>query len=255
MRMRCKLDLKNPQTFNEKLQWLKLYNYKPIYTQMVDKYEVRNLVSDKIKCFSLLGIWDNVDEIDFEKLPHKFVLKTTHDSGSIIICSDKRNFNIQQAKKKLKKALSYNYFWKSRELPYKDVKPRIIAEEYMLTDDMLDLEDYKFMCFNGRVEYVFLCHNRKGEGGVLVDVYDRNWVKQSFGREHHSSIVWQKPRYFDKMIELSEYYSKDIPFLRVDFYEIKDRLYFGEFTFFPGGGLEKFDPNEYDKKLGNLIKL
>lgn len=255
MRMKMFLNLKNPKTFNEKLQWLKLYGYKPIYTQMVDKYRVRELVVNKIDCFDLLGVYDNFDEIDFDKLPNQFVLKTTHDSGSIVICKDKNKFNVEKTKKILSKALKYNYFWKSRELPYKDVKPRIIAERYMINDDSDDLEDYKFMCFNGRVEYIFLCHNRYGKEGLFVDVYDKKWSKQSFAREHHSSIICSKPKYLDQMITLAEFYSKDIPFLRVDFYELNDKLYFGEFTFFPGGGLEAFQPEEWDKRLGDLIKL
>lgn len=256
LRFHKRINWHHPETFNEKLQWLKLYNHKDIYTIMVDKYLVRGFISDNIKMIPLLGVWDDVKDININELPDRFVLKPTHDSGSVIICEDKKIWNAEKSFRRLKKACDRNYYLKGREWPYKNVRPRIIAEQYMEPIGKGELYDYKMMCFNGKVEMSFVVHNRFKKGGIFVDFYDREWKRLPFTRHHPSSnITIPKPVNYEKMIELSEYYSKDIPFLRVDFYEINGELYFGEFTFFPGGGLESFQPSIWDKKLGDLIKL
>lgn len=254
-----RLNLENPQTFNEKLQWLKLYDRNSEYIKMVDKYEVKKYVADNIGeeyIIPTLGIYDKFEDIEFEKLPKQFVMKCTHDSGSTIICKDKNNFNIKQAKEKINKALKCNYYYAGREWPYKNVKPRIIIEKYMTDDVNEDLIDYKFMCFNGKVKCSFVCLNRRSKEGLNVDFYDREWHKMPFERHYKNSTqIMPKPENYELMIELSEKLAKGIPFVRVDFYKIKERLYFGELTFYPGGGFEEFNPESWDEKLGKWIEI
>lgn len=259
--MKKKLDLDNPKSFNEKLQWLKLYDRNPLYMKMVDKYEVKNYVSKIIGeeyIIPTLGIYEKFEDINFNELPNKFVIKCTHDSGGIVICKNKKDLDIKFAKKKINKSIKRNYYYLGREWPYKNVKPRIIIEKYMNDDDLnSQLNDYKFMCFNGRVECSFVCSERDNkELGLSVTFFDLNWKKLPFRRHYrNTSTKIEKPQNYNKMIELSEKLSKDIPFVRVDWYEIKGRLYFGELTFFPGGGFEEFTPDEWDYKLGEKLKL
>lgn len=258
-RMNKKLNLKNPQTFNEKLQWLKLYDRNPEYTKMVDKYEVKKYVSDIIGeeyIIPTLGVWDSFNYIDFSKLPNQFVLKCTHDSGSIIICKNKEEFDYKEAKQKLEKILRINYYYLSREWPYKNIKPRIIAEKYMVDPKSDELLDYKMMCFNGKVKCSFVCSERYSDNGLKVTFFDLNWNKLPFERYYPSSDKYiQQPKNYDVMIKLSEQLAKNIPFVRVDWYEVEGKLYFGELTFFPGAGHEKFTPSEWDKKLGDMLEL
>jgi len=253
-----KLNLKNPTSFNEKLQWLKLYNRKPEYSTMVDKFEVKDYVASIIGeqyIVPTLGVWDSFDEIDFESLPSKFVLKCTHDSGSVIICRDKSIFDKKSAKLKIEKKLKSNLFWHGREWPYKNVRPRIIAEPLM-QDEEGELKDYKIMCFNGVARCAFVCSDRFSEKGLHVTFFDRNWNVMPFERSFPSvKEGLPQPQNYKKMIELSEILSKDIPFVRVDFYEIDGQIYFGELTFFPGNGMEQFQPEEWDYKLGEWIEL
>ena len=253
------LNLDNPQTFNEKLQWLKLYDRKPEYTTMVDKYAVKKYVADIIGeeyIIPTLGVWNHFDEIDFDKLPNHFVLKCTHDSGGIVICKDKNKLDLKSAKKKIEKCLKRNYYWSSREWPYKDVKPRIIAEPYMEDSKAHELIDYKFMCFNGKVKCSFTCSERFSKDGLKVTFFDKDWNVMPFERHYPvSKDSPKKPINYDKMIQFSEQLSKGIPFVRVDFYEINGQLYFGELTFYPGGGFEEFTPEEWDYKLGDFLKL
>ena len=254
-----KLDLKNPKTFNEKLQWLKLYDRKPIYTTMVDKYEAKKYVASIIGeqyIIPTLGVWDKFEDIDFDKLPNQFVLKCTHDSGGLVICRDKSKFDIQAAREKINKSLKRNYFWQGREWPYKNVKPRIIAEKYMEDSQTKDLKDYKFMCFNGKVNCSFVCTERHTNTGLKVTFYDRNWKIMPFERHYpRSKTPISKPLNYDKMMELAEILSKDISFIRVDFYSVQEKIYFGELTFYPGSGFEEFSPFIWDKKIGDWIKL
>lgn len=256
-----RLDLNKPKSFNEKLQWLKLYNRRPEYTMMVDKYAVKQYVADRIGeeyIIPSLGVWNRVEDIDWDVLPNQFVLKTTHGGGGggVVVCRDKGTFNRLNACNKLQSSMDGNIYISQREWPYKNVKKRIIAEQFMVDESGSELKDYKFFCFNGRVECFkvdfdrFISHK--------ANYYDRNAKLLPFWEvvcpADHSK-VFEKPKNFDKMIELAEILAKDIPFVRVDFYNIAGKILFGEITFFPAAGMGKFEPEEWDEKLGNMIKL
>lgn len=249
-----KLDLDNPKSFNEKLQYLKLNDRKEIYTSMVDKYEAKNIISKIIGndyIIPNIGVYNSFDEIDFSVLPNSFVLKCTNDSGGVFICKDKEKLNIKELEKKVNKRLKKNFYYISREWPYKNIKPRIIIEKYL---DMNPI-DYKLMCFNGKVELVFVCSERTNKN-VKIDIFDRNWNLTRVKRKKHdnSKKTISKPKNYQKMIEIAELFAKEIPFIRVDFYEINNKLYFGEFTFYPAGGFEKFE-SDGDYLLGTLLKV
>ncbi|MFA6866937.1 MAG: ATP-grasp fold amidoligase family protein [Clostridia bacterium] len=253
------LNLKNPQSFNEKLQWLKLYNKNPLYTKLVDKYEVRKHISETIGkeyLIPLIGVWDKFEDIDFSKLPNQFVLKCNHDSGGLVICEDKSKIDIEKTRKKINNSLKRNYYYGHREWPYKNVKPKIVCEKYMVDESGTELKDYKFMCFNGKVKCSFVCLNRNSPDGLNVDFYDMDWNLMPFERHYkQSGNAIPKPYNFKKMVEFAEKLSKNIPFLRVDFYETDEKLYFGELTFYPGSGYEEFTPESFDYLLGSWIKL
>ena len=254
-----KLNLKKPLSFNEKLQWLKLNNRKDIYTKMVDKYEVKKYVSKIIGeeyIIPTLGIYDSFDEINFNKLPNQFVIKCTHDSGSTIICKDKSEFNIEKAKKKINKALKQNYYYGSREWPYKNVKPRIIIEQYMVDESGIELKDYKIFNFNGISRLIQVDFGRFKEH--KRNFYDINWnyIKElSIQYPTDQNTIIKKPENLEKMIELAQKLSQDIPHLRTDFYSINGKIYFGELTFYHGSGFEKFEPEDWNYKLGKWIDL
>lgn len=255
-----KLNLKNPNSFNEKLQWLKLYDRKQEYSLMVDKYTVRDYIKKKIGeeyLIPLLGVYDNFDEINFDELPNQFVLKPNHTSGNVYICRDKSKINYNELKREVSLWLKREYYWVHREWPYKNVRPKIICEKYMVEESSEDLRDYKFMCFNGKVKCTFVCLNRKSSTGLNINIYDREWNLMPFERPTHpnSDEKVNIPRNYKKMIEFAEILSKDMPFLRVDFYEINGLIYFGELTFYPGSGFEKFTPESYDVILGGWINL
>lgn len=252
------MDLNNPETFNEKIQWLKLYDRKDIYTALVDKYIVKRKVADAIGneyVIPTIGVYDKVEDIDFNELPDRFVMKCTHDSGGIVICKNRKDFDELAAKKKINKYLRRKYYYVHREWPYKNVKPRIIIEKYMEDDATDELTDYKVMCFGGKAKMVFTCTERFGDG-LKVTFFDLDWNKLPFERHYPASKKnIPRPKNLDKMIELSEKLAKGIPFVRIDWYEINGKLYFGEYTFYPGSGLEEFTPEEWDKKLGDLLDL
>lgn len=255
------LDLKNPKTFNEKLQWLKLYDRKPIYTTMVDKYEAKKYVASIIGeqyIIPTLGVWQHFDDIDFNKLPRQFVLKCTHDSGGLVIVRDKNDLDIKRTRRRINASLKRNFYYMGREWPYKNVKPRIIAEKYMSDgrqQDTGELSDYKLMCFDGKVRCTFTCTDRF-TGKLKVTFFDNNWNVLPFERHYpKSDKPIAQPQNFEKMKVLAEQLAKDIPFVRVDFYNINGNLYFGELTFYPGCGFEEFAPKEADYKLGEWIKL
>ncbi|RBP42239.1 ATP-grasp fold amidoligase family protein [Garciella nitratireducens] len=254
-----KLNLKKAQTFNEKLQWLKLYDRNPLYTKLVDKYEVRKHIAETIgeeHLIPLLGIYDSFEEINFDDLPNQFVLKPNHTSGDIYICKDKSKINYVELKKKVDSWLKRNYYWIHREWPYKNIKPRIICEKYMVDESGMELKDYKFMCFNGEVKCLFVCLNRNSQEGLNVDFYDMGWNPMPFERHYkRSGKLISKPKTFDKMVHFSKILSRNIPFVRVDFYEVNGHLYFGELTFYPGSGFEEFTPEKYDYILGSWLKL
>lgn len=258
-RVKEELDFDNPVSFNQKIQWLKLYNRNPEYTKLVDKYDFKLYVEDTLGSgltFPTLGVWNDFDNIDFEQLPNQFVLKCTHDSGGLVICNNKEQFDFNAARKKIQHCLKRNYFINSREWLYKDVKPRIIAEPLMIDSSGEELRDYKFMCFGGVVRCIFTCTDRYSNDGLKVTFFDTNWQRMPFERHYPADPkVVQKPDSFDEMLRISEKLSADIPFVRVDFYEINSRPYLGEMTFFPGGGMEEFTPREWDDTLGEWIKL
>lgn len=253
------LDLDNPRTFNEKLQWLKLYNRKDIYTIMADKYEAKKYVGSIIGdeyIIPTLGIYDRFDDIDFNRLPNQFVIKCTHDSGGVIIVKDKSKFKIDQSRKKINKLLRRNFYWRGREWPYKNIKPRIIIEKYMEDKNDKELRDYKLFCFNGKFKMLFIATNRQGEGEVCFDFFDHNFKHLPFTNGHpHAQVKPHKPKNLQKMIELAEKLSEDIPQIRIDFYETNGKIYFGEITFYHFSGFTKFEPEEWDKKLGDMINL
>lgn len=256
-RLGYKLNLKDPETFNEKLQWLKIYNRRPEYVQMVDKFAVKEYVAKRIGAeyvIPILGAWDSFDDINFKELPDKYVLKCTHDAGSVIIVDGKQNFNKSEMKSKLDIALNTNYFWMGREWPYKYVRRRILAEKYMVQSS--EMIDYKFMCFNGKVKIIFTCTERNGAEQLKVTFFDSEWNRMPFERHYPASTkVIEKPINLSLMIELAEKLSENIPFVRIDFYEIDYRVYFGEITFYPGGGMEEFTPFKWDRILGDWIIL
>lgn len=261
------LNLENPQTFQEKLQWLKLYNRKPEFTQMVDKYEAKKYVASIIGeefIIPTLGVWDSFAEIDFSKLPDKFVLKCTHDSGRVVMCKDKSTFNIGKALKRINKAMRTNYYLRSREYPYRNVKPRIIAEKYLKDSNSQDLIDYKFYCFGGEAKYCQVIANRTTK--ETIDFYDREWRHQPFigllstvrdDDVQHADKEQEIPLNYGKMLQIADRISSsvDSPFVRIDLYHINGKIYFGEITFFPFMGLGSFRPAVWNLKMGNMMIL
>mgnify|MGYP002775119547 FL=1 len=260
------LRLDNPITFNEKLQWLKLYDHNPRYTVMVDKVKAKEYVANLIGeeyVIPTLGVWNSPDEIDFDTLPNQFVLKCNHNSGEgMCICRDKSKLNISKVKAALRKGLKENYYLHGREWPYKNVTRKILAEKFMVEKDSQNdkqaisknLEDYKFFCFNGEPQIMFVASDRANK--VCFDYYDMNLnhLELKQGGENYKGKV-RLPKHFEEMKLLASKVSKGIPHLRVDFYEIDDKVYFGELTFFDSSGFAKFEPEEWDEKLGNLIDL
>lgn len=277
------LNLDNPQTFNEKLQWLKLYDRKPIYTTMVDKYAVKEYVASIIGeeyIIPTLGVWEHFEDINFDDLPNQFVLKCTHDSGGLVIVKDKSKLDMPAAKRKINKSLKRNYYYLGREWPYKDVKPRIIAEAYMedassqikngliaahdFGTDRKDINgslkkntpliDYKVYTFNGEAKFCMINQERKIH--TRADYFDRDykWLDFKWGYDH-ADIIPQKPESYEQMFKLAERLAKDTAELRVDFYEVNGHIYFGELTFFDGSGFDKIEPIEWDYKLGSFLTL
>lgn len=250
------LNLKDPKTFNEKLQWLKLYNRNPEYTTMVDKYTVKKYISEKIGAeyiIPTLGVWNSFDEIDFDALPDQFVLKCTHDSGGLVVCRDKSCLNMDAARKKIETSLSNNFYYMGREWPYKDVPHRIIAEQYMADN----LRDYKLFCFDGVPRMTLVCSERFTKDGLKEDFYDEAWNHLNVQRPAHGNAILpiQRPKQYELMKKLATKLSEKMPFARIDFYEINEKVYFGEITFYPDSGFEGFKPEEWDLKLGEWIKL
>ncbi len=250
------INLDNPQTFNEKLQWLKLYDRKEIYTTMVDKYKVKKYVANIIGeeyIIPTLGIYDKFEDINFDKLPNQFVIKCTHDSGGLIIVKDKFKIDIESAKKKINKCLKRNYFYKYREWPYKNIKPRIIVEKYIKDELIEDLRDYKFMCFNGEVKYVYVTVKNDD---IFENYYDLDFnpvmINHGFRRYEKE---FKKPENFEIMVEIAKKLSKNVPFLRVDLHNVKGKIYFGEMTFYDWGGLRTFPDEKIDIELGKLIDV
>ena len=260
MAMGKKLNLKDPQSFSEKLQWMKLYNRRPEYTMMVDKVKVKDYVASVLGeeyVIPTLGVWEDPDEIDFDKLPDRFVLKVNHNSGTgMYICKDKSQMDVEKVKAELRKGLKENYFKKNREWPYKDVPRRAFAEKYM-EDEFGELRDYKFFCFDGKVKALFIASDRsKGEHAVKFDFFDENFNHQPFTNGHpNADVPPAKPASFEEMKRLAEKLSQGIPHVRIDFYDINGKIYFGEMTFFHWSGMKPYVPEEWDYKFGGWLKL
>jgi len=252
-----KLNLEAPQRFNEKIQWLKLHDRKPEYTMMVDKYEVKKYVAEKIGeeyVIPTLGVWNCFEEIDFDALPNQFVLKCTHDSGGLVIVKDKAKLDKDAAKQKLEKSLKRNYFYSGREWPYKNVKPRIIAEKYMEDKGAEELSDYKLMCFGGVPKLMQIHHGRFQEH--TQDFYDMEWNKLDILQGlPMSEENMERPVFLDRMMELSRKLSENIPQVRVDWYYANNQLFFGELTFFDASGFDDFEPDEINEMLGSWVNL
>jgi len=253
-----KLNLKNPTTFNEKLQWLKINNRKNEFSIMADKYRVREYISKKIGekyLIPLIGVYDNENEIPWDNLPESFVIKCTHGSNCNIICKCKEELDIEAAKGKLNRWLKHSWFNFGREWVYKNITPRIIIEKYMVDESNVELKDYKMFCFDGKVKMIqvdfgrFINHKR--------NIYRPNWelTELSIKYPRDEDIALDCPQKLDEMIELGEILSKNIPHVRVDFYSINNRLYFGELTFYQGSGFEHFYPDKYETIFGDWINL
>lgn len=257
-----KLNLSNPQTFNEKIQWLKLYDRNPAYTEMVDKYEVKKYIAEKIGAKYLiptLGVWEKFEEIDFDCLPEQFVLKCTHDSGGLVICRDKSKFDRKKSRRKLAGSLRSNYYYIFREWPYKHVKPRIIAEKYMTESGKIVPEDYKVYCMNGVPKYIAVMHNRFQEKKALSEtVYDVNWRPQNFSFDEHFSVsgeIQERPERLEELLRIAAVLCQDMPQVRLDFYIIDNQIYFGEITFYTASGLQRMIPPEMDRVIGEMLEI
>jgi hypothetical protein len=254
-----KLDLRNPKTFTEKIQWLKLHNTDLLYSKMVDKYQVREIIGSKIGeeyLVPLLGVYNSFDEIDINQLPNQFALKTTHDSGTVCVCDNKSKFHLENYRTKFSTALKRNYFYLSREYPYRNAIPRIVAEEFLVTDTPeLGLVDYKFFCFNGEPKFVMVVSEDGSE--TRNDFFDLEFntmdVKSGFSPRLEIEIL--KPKNFEKMIQIVQILAQSLIFIRIDLYNINGKIYFGEYTFHHNGGVTKFDPEEENLRWGKLIKL
>ena len=254
------LNIENPQTYNEKLQWLKLYDRRPEYTVMVDKYLVKQYVADKIGdkyIIPTLGVWDRFEDIDFDKLPDEFVLKCTHDSGGLVICTDIKKLDKDNARKTINHSLKRNYFLNTREWPYKNVQPRIIAEQYMVDESGYELKDYKFFCFDGVPKAMFVASDRGIEGEeTKFDFFDMDFQHLPFINGHpNANKEIACPKSFDEMKRLAAILSKGLPQTRIDFYDINGSVYFGEITFYHWSGLVPFEPEAWDHVFGSWISL
>lgn len=260
--MRKKLNLKEPKTYNEKLNWIKLYDHNPLYTTLVDKYSVKDWVKERIGSeyiIPTIGVWDKPEDIDWDSLPQQFVLKTTHGGGGdgVIVCKDIEMIDKEVVVKKLASAMKTDPYRRSREWPYKNVKRRIIAEEYMEDSETKELRDYKFFAFNGVVKAMFIASDRQKEGeDVKFDYFDENFNHLDLVQAHPmSGRTIAKPKTFDKMKELASILSKGFPEVRCDFYEVNGKVYFGELTFIHHGGITPFHPESWDYEWGKWIEL
>lgn len=255
-----KLDLNNPKTFNEKLNWLKIYYRDPLFPKLVDKYEVKKYVVEKIGQRYVIenyGVWSSFEEINFDELPNQFVLKTTHDGGGIVICKDKRLFDREKAGKVLNTHLKTNHYDKFGEWVYKNIKPRILAEKYMVDESGYELKDFKFFCFDGKVKFLFVATDRYSDTlPTKFNFFDDDFQPLPVIQGHpKSSKAFVRPENFDKMKELAEVLAKDIPHARIDLYNIGGMIKFGEVTFFHFAATMPFQPHKWDYKFGEYLNL
>lgn len=256
--MKKRLNLKSPRTYNEKLQWMKLYDRNPLYTRLVDKAEVKGyiaeLMGDNEIIIPTLGVWNSFDEIEFDKLPQQFVLKTTHDSGGVVVCTDKSTLDLSATREKLEKSLANNYYLEHREWPYKDVKPRIIAEKYMVDESGTELKDYKFFCFDGEPKMLFIATDRPHD--TRFDFFDIEFNHLPFTQGHpNADKAIEKPRNFEQMVEVARRLSKGLNQVRVDLYNVNGKIYFGELTFAHFSGNVPFCPSKWDTIIGDWWKI
>lgn len=260
------LDLEHPRTFNEKLQWIKINDRKPIYNQLVDKYAVRSFIKKEIGeeyLIPMLGVYKKFEDIDFDKLPNQFVLKCNHDSGSVVVCRDKSKFKPEQIKDKLRKPMKLNYYWNNREWAYKNVvKKYIVAEKFLQEKNdttSKGLVDYKFYCFNGEAKFLYISQGLEDHTTANISFFDLKGNKMPFKRMDYNGFDTppDMPKHFEEMISIANKLAKKIEalFVRVDFYEVGEKVYFSEFTFYPCGGMMPIEPIEWDKKLGDYLKL
>lgn len=260
LKMGYKLNLKNPQTFNEKLQWLKLYNRKPKYTQMVDKFEAKTVAENILGndyIIPTLGVWDRFEDIDFSSLPDRFVLKTTNGGGGggVIICRDKNKLNLPSVAEQLNSSLKENIYQQFKEWPYKNVIPRILAEKFMV-DESGELRDYKFYCFNGEPKVFLVASERFSGHRTYFDYFDMEGNHLPFTQGGmNNPITPTLPSTFEEMKQVAMKLSHGLPHVRIDLYSVDEKVYFGEFTFFDSSGFEKFTPWEWDGIFGNWLKL
>lgn len=253
-----KLNLKNPITFDEKLQWLKLYDRKVEYTVWADKYEVRNYVAEKLGeqyLIPLLGVWNSADELKLDDLPEQFVLKCTHDSASVCICTNKKNFDWNAAMDKLQKSLNQNYYWHSREWPYKNITPRIIAEAYMTDESGTELKDYKIYTFGGEPYLIQVDFDRFHNHRRNLYTTEWEYIDETIEYSKDPNVKIAKPEHLEEMLECSRKLAVGTISLRTDFYSINGKIYFGEITFYQEAGFAHFEHEEFAKKLGDQIKL
>jgi hypothetical protein len=252
-------NLESPKTFSEKLQWLKLHDRNPEYTQLVDKFTVREYIVKTIGeeyLIPLLGVWEKFEDIDFDKLPNQFVLKCTHNSGGNIICKDKNTLDKIAAKKRLNKLLKRNYFYWAREWSYKNVRPKIIAEKYMVDESEQELKDYKIFCFNGFPKIILVDYDRFINHKRNIFDLEWNYIPVTINDyPTDPNKIIERPDKLEVMLNLAKSLSKNYSHVRVDFYIITNKIYFGELTFFHGSGFAKFEPEEWDNILGSWITL
>ena len=250
-----KPNLETPQSFNEKMNWLKLRDRRDVYTTMADKYAAKTYVAERIGPEYVVknyGVYDRWEDIDFDSLPNKFVIKGTHDSGGAFICKDKNTFDFKEAEQRIKHNLRINYFFPLREWPYKNIKPRIIVDQLLDDHSGSELRDYKFWCFNGKPTFMYVTNKGKV---IKENFYDMDFKPISIDHGFERTIPeYEKPTNFDKMKELATQLSAGIPFVRVDFFNVDGRIYFGEFTFYDWGGMRPFR-NDWDEKIGQFIEL
>lgn len=257
-RMNYPLNLETPKTYNEKLQWMKLYDRRPVYTTMVDKFAVKEYVAKNIGeeyIIPTIGVWDKTEEIDWDSLPNQFVLKCTHDSGGLVICKDKGHLDINVATAKLNKSLKRDFYMAAREWPYKNVPRRIIAEQYK-EDEFGELRDYKFFCFNGEVKALFIATDRQSRKEPYFDFFDADFNHLDMRHGHpNAPKLPQKPKSFEKMKFLAAKLSEGMPEARIDFYDVNGHAYFGEITLFHHTGMVNFEPSKWDEIFGSWIEL
>lgn len=256
-------DWKNPKTFNEKLQWLKLYDRNPEYVKLVDKYAVKEFVAERIGAehvIPTLGVWERAEDIEWDSLPRQFVLKTTHGGGNngVVVCTNKDTFDKEAAVKKLSEGLKHDSAAYGREWPYRFVPRRIIAEQYIEPKpEDKDLPDYKWFCFDGEPKYCQVIQNRSTN--ETIDFFDTEWNHQDFiglnPAAGPAAVTPARPANLETQIRIARELSKTLPFSRIDLYDTGNNTFFGEVTFFPNSGYGRFRPEQYDELLGELLKL